>query len=209
MEFDHRIHKRLLSRDPIAPAELAGAYLELLARRLRSLFPNLKDKNLLWDAAVDAVLGYAEHPERFKPGRSSLWGYLVMAARGDLLNALARERRQARREAPLELVEDPAVARNLIEKEDGRAEVLEASEKLQSLYPRIRKIVSDPKDLKIVDLMIQGERKTEAYAAALGVVHLPEDKKRRVVKQHKDRLKKRLQRLGVKLRDEGAAIESS
>jgi hypothetical protein len=50
-------------------------------------------------AAADAVLNYAERPERFDPARLNLEGYLAMSAQGDLLNALAKHGR--RRDGPV------------------------------------------------------------------------------------------------------------
>src|SRR5215831_8585495 len=86
-EFNREIHQRLLDRDPIAPAELAVAYLEPLINWLRTRFRYVQDEQLLGDAATDALLTYIEHPTRFDPAKSCLPYYLRMAATRDLLNA--------------------------------------------------------------------------------------------------------------------------
>jgi len=97
--FDEQIHQRLLDGDPIAPAELAEAYLPLLVTRLKNKFKRVAEDEVM-QAAADAVLNYAERPERFDRARLNLKGYLTMSAQGDLLNALAKHSR--RREGPVQ-----------------------------------------------------------------------------------------------------------
>ena len=200
-EFDREIHERLLGRDPVAPAELANAHLVPLSKRLKVRFPNLPDETLIWDAVTDAVLGYAQNPERFDPSKSPLAAYLWMAARGDLLNALEQEKNRVNRLIPLDAVEVVPEARNPSQ-ETHDMEVLEADETLRSLAPQIREAIPDARDLDLVALLMAGERKTEPFAAVLGITHLSTSEQRREVKRHKDRLKKRLERLGVRAGDE-------
>ena len=45
-----------------------------------------------------------------------------------------------------------------------------------------------------MDLMLQGERKTAAFARVLQVEHLPDEEQRRVVYRIKNKLKKRIER---------------
>jgi hypothetical protein len=119
-------------------------------------------------------------------------GFLFMAAEGDLYNALAKEKRRRQKEIPLENVELEVAA--------GNSEIKEANpgtepekEKLRQALPLI---FGDPKDLVMVELMMSGERTTEAFVKVLELRHLPADLQRREVKRHKDRLKKRLERYG-------------
>ncbi len=53
---------------------------------------------------------------------------------------------------------------------------------------------ADPRDNALLQLMAQGEIKTSKFAAVLGIQTLPSSEQRRIVKQHKDRLKARLKR---------------
>jgi hypothetical protein len=43
-------------------------------------------------------------------------------------------------------------------------------------------------------MMMEGIRETELFAATLGISHLSVEEQRTLVKQHKDRLKKTIQR---------------
>ncbi len=201
--FERELHQRLLSGDPVASQELAAAFLEPLVDRLRTKFQRLGDETLVLDAATDAVLGYAERPSQFNPDKLRLLPYLVMSARGDLLNALERRRRQAGREIPTDRVEDLLDARNSLRKEADPTDPGErvAVPDLQEVVGRVRETITDPVDRQLIDLMAQGERRTEPFAAVLGIAGLDVEQQRRIVKRHKDRLKKRLARLGVELRE--------
>lgn len=203
VEFSKQIHQRLLEGDPTAPSELALAYLERLVRRLHVRFPEILDHNLLDDAAADAILNYAEHPSRFNPSKSSLATYLEMSSRGDLLNALDREARRRKRELPLEVVEQGGSDRNILMRENELErtgqECAATGPARPDLINKMLESITDPRDQQLLQLMLDGERNTKAFAAVLGLEESGESELRRVVKRHKDRLKKRLQRLGGKL----------
>ena len=92
------IHRRLVERDPTAPADLAEQLLSPLMTAVRRIFPALSHETLLDDAVVDAVLSYAERPEQFDPAKLTLMSYLTMSAKGDVLNAIERRTKRQGRE---------------------------------------------------------------------------------------------------------------
>lgn len=236
--FDQQIHQRLLDRDPIAPSDLAETYLPLLIDHLKKKFKRVPEHDVT-QAAVDAVLNYAERPERFDPVRLDLEGYLTMSAQGDLLNTLAKHRRRRhgpvrcpacgegqlaklpgvcpacgtaiprgseateRRDIHIEAVAESEVARYTW-REPSPAEAVEQSEKRRGageLMEKVLETITDPRDRQLMRLILDGERKSAAYSAILGVQSLNILEQRRIVKQHKDRLTQRLRRLGAKLRE--------
>lgn len=67
----------------------------------------------------------------------------------------------------------------------------------QRLLAEARAAAETPEDVKVLQLMIEGERRTDRFAEALGLEGLTAEELRRTVKRHKDRLKKRLERLGL------------
>src|SRR5258706_9987373 len=109
------IHQRLLDCDPTAPAELVEVCLDALVSALRSTH-KLYDTSLTEDAAADALLAYAKAPEKFNPAQRGLFGYLQMAATGDLRNAIAKERRRHRWEQAVDDVELAAAGGNRLAK---------------------------------------------------------------------------------------------
>lgn len=236
--FDGQIHRRLVDGEPTAPSALADTYLPLLIDHLRKKFRRVAEHEVM-EAAADAILNYAEHPERFDPARLDLEGYLTMSAQGDLLNALARHRRHRegpvecpacgegqlaklpgvcpacgiaiprgsdatkRRDIAFEDVAEGELARNTW-REPNPAEAVEQSEKAgraADLRDKVLETFTDPRDRQIVRLILDGERRTAAYSAILGVQSLEIREQRQIVKQHKDRLTQRLRRLGAKLRE--------
>ncbi len=57
---------------------------------------------------------------------------------------------------------------------------------------RMFAVVTDPVDRRLVELMMDRVRETEAYAEVLGRQHLAAEDQAKIVKRHKDRLKKLL-----------------
>ena len=51
-------------------------------------------------------------------------------------------------------------------------------------------------DCRAMELILRKERATRIFAALYGLLHLSEKEQRKLVKQHKDRLKKILKREG-------------
>ena len=146
------------------------------------------DPHLLLTAATDAVLDLLEHPDRFDPARSRLFGYLYMAARRDLLNLRAKEARHHRNRETGEPVEVAAVARNNEQ---------EAPPMLDDFPPLTAAIAAlPPDDQAVLALMRQGERATAVFAAALHLGDRPAAELAAEVKRAKDRIIARLKRAG-------------
>lgn len=192
-----QIHERLLAGDPIAPAELAEEALDALVEELRMRYPRLKDADLPADAATDALMDYIKRPEQFDSEKRGLWGFLVMAAQRDLQNVLARSGRRNQKEISLNHVEVEAMAGNKETEEEKAGARIDA----ERMRGRIAELFEDPIDQKLVELVIENERSTRAFARALGIEDLSEAEQRKQVKQHKDRIKKRLQRYGERFRE--------
>lgn len=200
---DADLLQRLLDGDPVASADLAGAYLPLLTCDIgwargtgRSL-----DQHIVETAAQDAVLGLIANPRQYDPTRMPLLNYLRMSARGDLKNALAREARHARRSAPLESVDFWLAAGNS-DGEDDRVE-LPGGLSAEAFWRAADADLVRPEDRKAARMMFEDEiRETEPFARLYNLDHLPPTEQRREVKRQKDRIKIRLKRLGDRLRDQ-------
>ncbi|HEY9777224.1 MAG TPA: hypothetical protein V6C81_25905 [Planktothrix sp.] len=189
------IHTAMMAGDPTAQARLVTLVLKPLVRYLNAKFVEVKDQTLIYDAATDAILSYLKNPQQFNPAKRSLSGYLKMSAEGDLKNALDKEQRRLSKITPLDDVEESIFARNT----DMEATENDNSDVPSLVGEELRKTISDPIDQSLVELIANGERKTNVYAEVLNIMHLPIEQQRRLVKQNKDRLTKKLRRLGVKL----------
>lgn len=71
-----------------------------------------------------------------------------------------------------------------------------------TLLGRVAEEFPDPVDRQVISLMLAGERRTVAFSNVLGLQALSQREQQRAVKRHKDRITKRLQRLGGKLREQ-------
>lgn len=200
-EYARKLHARLIQLDPFAPAEFAESFLDELFRRLKAKAVFYSDDTLLRDATTDALLDYIEHPTKYNPKKSALLTYLTMAAYHDLLNMFAKEKRRQRRELPLDVVEEISDAGNNNIEEYGN-KVLDnmTTEEKAKLLRQIKETFPEKQDRKLLDLIIHSERRTDKYSEILGIQNLTSDEKRKIVKRHKDRITKRLQRLGGKVR---------
>ncbi len=188
-------HSRLLERDPTAPADLAQAVLGVVLERLRRKYPNFVHDGDLDDSVADAILSYCERPEQFVPSKMSLLAYLTMSADGDFRNALARARRRSRRVLSLEVVEEsPARRKTMHERAHSADDIVIERMESERLTERVRAAAHSPAEIRILQLMVDGERRTDHFASVLGVQRLSVNDQRRLVKQVKDRLKKRLVR---------------
>ena len=201
-----QLHQRLIERDPLAPSDLVETLMDELVRRVRAKAHTTSNDVLVYDAVTDALLAYAQQPTKYSPAKSGLLTYLTMSAYGDYLNMVARERRRKTREVPFENVEHRLHDGNnwMADVEDTIMErhgVFTPHERSR-LLQRVSEEFPDPQDRKLLNLMLLGERKTAAYSAVLGIQAFDHDEQRGVVKRHKDRLTKRLERLGGKLREQ-------
>ena len=199
-EFDRQIHARLLAGDPTASEEFARYYLPLVVRHvaIRARAHGVNDPALVNDATVDAVFDLIRHPDKFDPQRSGLLGYLKRAAERDLINAVQKDRRRRRGE---ELHADVELAiLNGNKQEDVHVVRREVEERAIARIQRERDLacqrgqVAGGRDQQILQLMTEGERRTSVFAAVLGIADRPAPEQRRLVKQHKDRLKAQMKR---------------
>lgn len=205
-QSEKTIHERLLSHDPTAAEELARTYLPLIQQHVsaRAYRHGIRDRDLINDATVDAVFGYIRNPEKFDPQKSGLLGYLKRAAERDLINVVQQDRRRRRGEELHEDVELSVLARNKSTnidhiRHDLEEEVISRIEKERGLAKLTASY--DELDNALLRLIVEGERKTTKFAAVLGIQELSTVEQRRIVKQHKDRLKIHVKRL--RSRDRG------
>jgi hypothetical protein len=125
-----------------------------------------------------------------------------MSATGDLLNAVERERRILAREKPVADVELEATGRNRVMASSSNrldAEGPEYRASVDELRAAAEKALEDPRERQVAELMFAGVSEVSAFANVLRIEHLPIEEQRDQVKRCKDRVTKRLQRLGARL----------
>jgi hypothetical protein len=183
-----KLHERVLEGDPKASAETFTMLHRPIASSVRRRLGGRVSWEEATDAATDAIVAYVKSPDRYDAARAGLLGYLTLVAYRDALNLL-RDRR-AEQEKHMRSVE--------LSTSGGKDQGEAANAKLDAdriLRDFSEKIIVDDGDEQVLRLFLEGERDTAAYAVRLGIAHLPEAEQRKIVKQRRDRIDQRLQRL--------------
>lgn len=189
------LHARLLAGTSLTvTSEIAEVFLPVLIRSLKSEFRNLSDPHLIDSAAADALIGYFDTPTRFEPQRAGLFTYLRWRARSRLLNLLGKEKVLTAAEKVVEVEAAAAVYEMTGHAVADLEEALAQREADAATLHKLRAIIPDPLDLEFVKLMLEGVRETPRYAALLGITALSIEEQTHLIKRHKDRLKKTIQR---------------
>lgn len=193
-ELGEHLHRLLLGQvSPVITGRIAEIFLPELLRRLPRIFPTVADQHLLASCAEDALLEYLERPEKFDPARGSLLTYLRLLARSRLLNELGRKNANGRQEVVA--VEGAETVYEVAGGAEWDESVrLSEQEMEQRIAAKLLPLVPDPTDRKVLNLMLDGVRETGAYAAILGITEQPVTEQQRIVKQHKDRIRKLVRR---------------
>lgn len=186
------LHERLLSgTDLKVTEEIAENFFHPLVRSLAGEF-RVEDQSSIYDAVGDAMIHLFNYPERFDPTRADLFTYLRVRARSRLLNRLCRQTEEVNKVVELE---GSGVVFKMTGGGEADVEAGLASREFQAgVIEQLRSVFTDPTDLRVVALIIEGERETEEFAAALNITDRPADEQRRLVKQAKDRINKILER---------------
>ena len=201
------LHDRLLAGDREGVEEAVRLFRRPFLARLTGR-PRFRqtDPQMVEDAVLDALLEYAEKPAQFDPSSGRvLEAHLTLAAERNLLNLLRSEGRRHRREREAAAREAPG-NRAAVELQSPAGNLLqeETATELQRNRDEALALLTDPRDRRVYELRLEGEFRTTAFAAVLGIRHLPKDDQRREVKRVKDRIEKVLRR-GIGTREAGHA----
>ncbi len=180
------VWRRSVAEPLTAGGAFAAAVLPPLEADLARGFARV-DPHLVTEAADCAVLALLRTPAAYDPARAPLPAFLRMAARRDLVNLLAKEGRHHRGRTPWAAVELGHPARN----ESADAPTL-------ADFPALADAVAglSAEDRCVLDLILDGERDTAVFAAALGLADRPAAEQVDAVKRAKDRVKARVKRAG-------------
>lgn len=185
----HELHERVTRGDDAALNLLAARILLTLRRALRRGFPRVSD-DLLADAVDDALMEYADRPNRFDTTRGvPLRRFLECAARRNLANLLKAEARRRLREAAYG---DQVLRSEYCDNyhEECVVGTGEDSEFLRAMLS----VISNDIEREAFLGWLRGVRKTYETAQALGLSHLSPADQKREVKRFRERIVKRLRR---------------
>ncbi len=201
-DWQDQIHRRILHNDATAFAELCESALPALVKFLQGRFSE-QEGHLCESTAIDCLLKYYQTPKIYNPKQISLFAYLRMAARYDLMSAIDKDQRLQQHlihidelvnelHAPDEQDHDSQLALDdLLQRHTdwSFAEIIQA---LQTHLDRAEK--------RCLWLMLEGVRNNAPYVEALDLAQLDETSQQVEVKRAKDRLVKKLHRFGTSIR---------
>jgi len=196
------LHQALVNGAADAPALLAEKLVPILRAKLAPLNAKLTDPQIVESAIGHTVATYLREPERWDPSRGPLASYLAMDAEGDVKNELTKYSREIARSDVGQgaFVELAASDRNdVVEEEalDGLDPFDRSPAQVEAARELLRQL--SPRDHELAQMVVDGVRSYTAWAEILGVGHLPLDVQKREVKQQKDRIKKKLERMGERI----------
>ncbi len=202
--YELSLHQRHCAGHSDASYDLVSYFKPLLERALTGtgLTP---DVELIEGCALQALTEYLVAPTRFDPARSSLWTWLVRAAKGDLLNHLGSERRKKavaeryENEVALASSDRNSVWMDLLaamgEVEWPLPKDLSVSDLIRRLELSLR-----PSDRRVMWMMLEPRTPTSEYAEVLGLGLLPAKEQAKQVKDAKDRVRRVWARVGEELK---------
>lgn len=175
-----------LIADPDTAAAFAELVLDPLTKALAVRFP-FADEGDISTAAGDAVLTILKRPELYDPTRLPLHKYLELIARRRLMNVWTAGKKHRAGRIPWDAVELALPARN---------EGTEDDDSPSFDAPELRAVIAGftVAERAVFDLLLTDERRTAAFAEALGIAGLPVPEQEAEVKRAKDRIKARLKR---------------
>ena len=185
--YELELYQRLLQQDETASAELFDAYYEDLLKYFTKSFEKSIDIDTITDYVADSLFKLIDHPEKYNPEKGTLLKFLQGDIRGDILNFLNRKK--------LNLVEFDMNIRNSIYRQSSEEQLID-DELISKIKTKLQTWFTDTADFQLAWNIVCEERSTENYVTILSITHLPIEEQRKMVKRHKDRIKKQLERRG-------------
>lgn len=191
------LHQLVQSGDALALVKLYDAYGENVVKVLRYDFSRLaqQDDSHILEAVNDAFLGYYNNPNSFDPTKNTLKNFLIMAAKRDMINIVARNKKyQGKIKLPMDVEVEENLWNSIKTNTQSSDEEVIRKESMNLIEKELRKYFTNERDIEIAKMIIRGERETDAFATVLQIEEFERNKKQEEVKRIKDRIKKVLDR---------------
>ena len=183
------VHCRILRGERDVVEEFVSEALPLLCRRMARRFPQTESE-IVNDGVTDALLDYVRRPSSWVPAKGlSLYGFLHLAAWRNVCNLVHQRQRLCRLECPTDIVHEPY----WVSTSDSGFELLPGRDR-RKILGQVLSLVHDATDRQVLRMQFDGERDSQRFAAALGLLDLPKARQRKEVKRAKDRIAKVIQR---------------
>jgi DNA-directed RNA polymerase specialized sigma24 family protein len=182
------IHHQLVAGSRTASLDLFKAALDPVVGHIIKSVPGTTEEDAR-DHAVAAIIGHIEHPDRFDPAKASLWTYLCLIAMRDAIDAVRQtgERSGLMEKHGYDIELWGARPNNQYDEVEWKKD----AEKIMGLHGNF--IVQNDGEKRVLELMLDGEKETAAFAKALGLADC--DGTTAEVKRVKDRINQRMKQV--------------
>lgn len=184
-EVELALHARVIHKDPLSSGDVFRVFMDPIVRVLQTELHCQRDD--AHDSAVDAVFYYLRNPERFD-SQKRLSTYLTQIAKRRAQDrqrsSQARIRREEKFGGEFELWRP------------NPKEVMERSVEARDTVRRLEQVKLRKEENKLLEQMLLGEKCSRVLGEVLELKPMPEREQRQEVKRHKDRLMKKLVRIG-------------
>lgn len=195
--LEMELHRGIKAKDDISFSKLFMMYHAQIGRSLSRRYPtiNTRDESLIETAVIDAFISYNNNPDSYNPEKATLMSFIKMAAYGDLMNSLKREKKHGNRKDLPESVELEEKFWNTIMKSSASADsTIVTDELLKAVQDILQNYFTNDTDITLAKMILANETKTEYYSEVLEIEDLEIEEQRREVKKYKDRIKQVLKR---------------
>ncbi|AEI68014.1 RNA polymerase sigma factor [Corallococcus macrosporus] len=182
-----KLHARVLQGESLASEDVFRVLMDPIVKVLKHEVGCQVDDDA-YDSAVDAVLYYLRHPQRYDSQRARLSTYLTQIAK--------RRAADRHRSGKSRVQREEDYGEEFALRASAPKDVMELSVEARLTVRKLEQINFRTEERKLLGPVLQGEGATEELGKVLGLDSLSELEQRREVKRHRDRLMKRLARVG-------------
>ncbi len=200
-------HQRLIDGDPLASSDIASAIYPAFIGIFSKKYSGI-EQELIANAVADAVIAYLKHPQDYPADKGiKLFNYLYTRIKGLTLNYYQKEKtRKSRELSHNDIFSEPQESLSeevVFQSEEANVELFDSNIEYSEekvLLPqtdRLSEIFDNSTDQRMAHLIIVGVRATAQFSSMLGIELRSLSEQKAIVKRHKDRIKKRLERAGI------------
>lgn len=204
-------HQRLIDGDPLASSDIASAIYPVFVGIFSKKYAGI-EQELIASAVADVLIAYLKCPQDYPADKEiKLFSYLYTRIKSFTLNYYQKEKTRKSRELLHKDIfsetQESLSEEVVFQSEEANVELFDSNieysdEKI--LLPqtdRLAEIFDNSADQRMSHLIIVGVRATAQFSSILGIATRPLSEQKIIVKRHKDRIKKRLERAGIRYGD--------
>jgi hypothetical protein len=201
--FEIELNTLVKNDNALALSKIFDAYGGTITSKLKKLYSKYAkiDETLVLQSVNDALWGYYRNPHTFDPDKNTLLRFLEIAAERDLINLLKKERKFL--DFKNDLPSDVELEEKMWNRAIGNGESPESDfinkEVLHKIDEQFKNHFKNERDIELAKLILAKVRETSRFSTVLEISELDIDEQQKLVKQHKDRIKKILDRHNLEI----------